>query len=254
MKFTFHSYSFSFHPMKTLLISGNTYPHRRTLRNLGAMFDYTLKAYICNDSEPLQAFLTTAQYLEQSPHTTTTLDESFEVQQKNIKSQLLADKLEAKSERLANLSDNTNPPEYIRDFLSLGEPIKIGHHSEHRHRRTVEKYNATLDKKYALAKESEEAARLSEYHRAKTFRTQGEKDALKAKAKAIQALACQLYAQDHKPGDTYNGCHTGPRIISKVNKTTCTLDTGSKWEISYTKEFPEYVAKAKAQLEKENSK
>lgn len=241
--------------MKTLLISGDTYPHRRTLSNLGAMFDYTLKAYIANDSEPMQAFLATVPTLEQSPHQDIILNEAFEVSQKNAKSQIRADKLEAKAKRLANLSDSTNPPQHVKDFLSLGEPIKIGHHSEWRHRRTIEKYNATLNKKYNLQKESEEAQRLADYYRSQTFRTTEEKETLKTKAKTIQALACKLYAQAHKPGDLYDGWHQQtPRIIAKVNKTTVTLDTWSKWEISYDKAFPAYVTQAKAQLEKESEK
>ena len=84
------------------------------------MFSYELKAYLATDSEPLQAFLATVpDDLEQSPHHDTVLDEAFEVSQKNAKSRLRADKLEAKAERLAALSDSTNPPQHVKDFLSL---------------------------------------------------------------------------------------------------------------------------------------
>ena len=84
------------------------------------MLSYELKAYLATDSEPLQAFLATVpDDLEQSQHPDTVLDEAFEVSQKNAKSQLRADKLEAKAERLAAISDSTNPHQHVKDFLSL---------------------------------------------------------------------------------------------------------------------------------------
>jgi hypothetical protein len=51
-------------------------------------------------------------------------------------------------ERLKNapsLSDNE------KDFLSLAEPIKIGHHSEHKHRRLLKRLDGILKKQYEIS-------------------------------------------------------------------------------------------------------
>ena len=34
-------------------------------------------------------------------------------------------------------------------------------------------------------------------------------------------------------------------IIAKINKNTVKVDSGSKWEIKYSKDFSEYMLKAK---------
>jgi len=43
-----------------------------------------------------------------------------------------------------------------RDFLSLGEPIKIGHHSEKRHRRIIEQAQNNMSKSVELSKKAEQ--------------------------------------------------------------------------------------------------
>jgi len=48
------------------------------------------------------------------------------------------------------------------DFLSLGEPIKVGHHSEKRHRRMVEQARSNATKSVAALKESENLAEKAE--------------------------------------------------------------------------------------------
>lgn len=50
-----------------------------------------------------------------------------------------------------------------REFLSLGEPIKVGHHSEKRHRALIERNNARMDKSMEYLKKAEQAERKSEY-------------------------------------------------------------------------------------------
>lgn len=46
-----------------------------------------------------------------------------------------------------------------RDFLALAEPIKVGHHSEKRHRALIERNHARMDKSVA---EQDKAVRLSD--------------------------------------------------------------------------------------------
>lgn len=55
-----------------------------------------------------------------------------------------------------------------RDFLALGEPIKIGHHSERRHRKLIERNWERMGKSVAESDKAKEYQRRAEYweHRA----------------------------------------------------------------------------------------
>lgn len=50
-----------------------------------------------------------------------------------------------------------------RDFLSLGEPIKIGHHSERRHRKLIERNWARMGKSVAESEKAAEYQRRAKY-------------------------------------------------------------------------------------------
>lgn len=50
-----------------------------------------------------------------------------------------------------------------RDFLSLGEPIKIGHHSERRHRRLIERNWERMGKSVAESERAKDYERRAEY-------------------------------------------------------------------------------------------
>ena len=53
------------------------------------------------------------------------------------------------------------------DFLSLGEPIKVGHHSEKRHRRIIQKSWDNMGKSVAESEKAEEYQRRAEYWESK---------------------------------------------------------------------------------------
>ena len=50
-----------------------------------------------------------------------------------------------------------------KEFLSLGEPIKVGHHSEKRHRALIERNNNRMDKAMEYYDKAEEQRRKAEY-------------------------------------------------------------------------------------------
>jgi len=50
-----------------------------------------------------------------------------------------------------------------KDFLSLAEPIKIGHHSEKRHRALIERNGKRMDKCVQFSKQSEEYEQRAKY-------------------------------------------------------------------------------------------
>jgi hypothetical protein len=54
-----------------------------------------------------------------------------------------------------------------KDFLSLGEPIKIGHHSERRHRALIARNWARMDKSVAESQKAEDYRNRTEYWKGK---------------------------------------------------------------------------------------
>lgn len=78
---------------------------------------------------------------------------------------------ERKAEKYNNASINStnksnerwNAAQEGREFLILGEPIKVGHHSERRHRALIERNNSRMDKAMQYANKAEEQQRKAEY-------------------------------------------------------------------------------------------
>lgn len=60
-----------------------------------------------------------------------------------------ADSADSKSDEAYKASNKNS------DFLSLGEPIKVGHHSEKRHRKMIEDANSKMGKSVELSKKAE---------------------------------------------------------------------------------------------------
>ena len=53
------------------------------------------------------------------------------------------------------------------EFMSLGEPIKVGHHSEKRHRKLFEKYDNKMRKSFEEKEKAEEYRNRAEYWKGK---------------------------------------------------------------------------------------
>jgi len=78
---------------------------------------------------------------------------------------------ERKVERYANASTNSQKKQNEwfdkaqegKEFLSLGEPIKVGHHSEKRHRALIERNWKRIENGVALNDKTEEQKRKAEY-------------------------------------------------------------------------------------------
>ncbi len=76
-----------------------------------------------------------------------------------------------KAERYSNAARNyaTKSAERFKvsqegkEFLSLGEPIKVGHHSEKRHRALIERNWNRMEKSMEFAKKAEKAESKAEY-------------------------------------------------------------------------------------------
>lgn len=85
------------------------------------------------------------------------------------------ERAERKAERLEGCANNAEKRSLSyyeasqegKDFLSLGEPIKIGHHSERRHRRLIERNWERLGKSVAESERAKDYQRRAEYWREK---------------------------------------------------------------------------------------
>ena len=75
-----------------------------------------------------------------------------------------------KAERLQELAQNAREKghQYYgkankdRDFLVLGEPVKVGHHSEKRHRKAIEDDRKNMDKSVEMSEKADEYERKAE--------------------------------------------------------------------------------------------
>lgn len=75
-----------------------------------------------------------------------------------------AEKWEAAAEKSKSRSDEAyEAAQEGRDFLSLGEPIKIGHHSEKRHRALIEKNNNRMRKSCQEIEKAKQQESKAEY-------------------------------------------------------------------------------------------
>jgi len=80
-----------------------------------------------------------------------------------------------KAERLISASDKASNKSNEfweasnegRDFLSLGEPIKVGHHSEKRHRALIERNHNRMSKSVEFDKKAKELEYRAEYWKGK---------------------------------------------------------------------------------------
>lgn len=152
-----------------LLITGNTYPHRRTLRGFGCLFDRDEMGYIVSSENALaRDYANNQDDLDVSDYEAT--DEQLTPATGERLRAIRQDKINRRRERLLSQADaadrraeeqRNRVSKQERDFLSLGEPIKVGHHSERRHRRLVDKaWDSTLKAgaEYAKAEELRQKA------------------------------------------------------------------------------------------------
>lgn len=80
-----------------------------------------------------------------------------------------------RAEKLNMASDNAtkksnqywNASVKDKDFLSLGEPVKIGHHSERRHRKIIDQAYNNMSKSVEFSKKSEQYSQRAEYWKSK---------------------------------------------------------------------------------------
>ena len=118
------------------------------------------------------------------------------------------------------------------DFLSLGEPIKVGHHSERRHRKAIEDANKYIGKSCAESDKAEDYT-----HKAETLESRAEQDIaldtpdsiarLQAKIAMLEDKRATIKVREHRAFELSN-------IGATIRRYGERLETARKlWELEY---------------------
>lgn len=152
--------------MRIIVITGDTYPHRRALRTVGAHWSPGHEGWIISaEAEPSVRAITDPAGL-----TVTILEEGDDALAPASYAERRAAKAERHGRRAERLEQRADARERKRgleeralaanpmysDYSFYTEPIKAGHHSEGRHRRAKAAVSAKMDKVVTLWREEAE--------------------------------------------------------------------------------------------------
>jgi len=123
-------------------------------------------------------------------------------------------------------AETTRMSEGEREFLSLWEPIKIGHHSEKRHRKLYDKIDRDFERRWQAYKEAEDAEDKKEYWEEKLKMLEAQKKGTWKNAKQRKEERIEFIKSKIKVWDKilYNRVEC---IILKINKKTIFTDNYS---------------------------
>lgn len=203
-------------------ITGKTYPHRRELRKLNCLFDRDEKAYIiaADKSGPVLEYVANHSDLESSPYEATedqitpaTGERLREIRQdrQDRRAERLRDRADAAERRADKHSKRISPGEL--DFLSLGEPIKIGHHSERKHRKLIERVRKATDDEMSERVNADKLRRRADWLTSAVVKGDAERKRQERRE-----------ANSHiERGDEIHNAVWGTGVVIKINKKTFTV-------------------------------
>lgn len=130
--------------MKAILLTGKTYENRRALRALGAVWQPALTGYALpldkrEAAEALAGLNIEPHDFDADPFRPLSPDElrAYRQNRQDRRADRLRERAALADARARKAGARVSPGE--REFLSLAEPVKVGHHSERRHRKLIEK-------------------------------------------------------------------------------------------------------------------
>lgn len=238
--------------METVKIIWNTYKDRREIVWLWFVFSYEEKWYILNTEkygiikEKIKNINNDLE-IEKIPFIE--INEEYTVKQKNIRAEKKANKYKERiiknkewiKEEERKFTDLT----HNHDWAYITQPWAIS-------KKNSERINKTMEKRYWKGWHTdkiEEAEQKASYWENKRYLTKAEKEDKKKKAKEITENAHELWRNDYKIGDNFYCWHLQEVAkIKKINKKTVIIESWSKLEIIYSKDFEEYLKKAKTIL------
>lgn len=152
--------------MRIILITGDTYPHRRALRTVGAHWSRALEGWVISaEAEPsVRAIVEPAGLTMEmcdedhgAPAPMSYADRrAAKVERHERRAERLEARADARERRRGEAQAALNANPMYSDFSIMTEPIKVGHHSEGRHRRAKARVAAKMDKVVTLWREEAE--------------------------------------------------------------------------------------------------
>ncbi len=216
--------------MKALLITGDTYPNRRALRALGGVWQTEEKGYALalekrTEAEALPGLDVQEAVFFNDPFKPLTPDElrAYRQNRQDRRADRLRDRAALADARAEKASNKISKGE--REFLSLMEPVKVGHHSERRHRKLLEKSWNSFMEAGKEAHYADQLRRRADY--LQPARVAG--DAARARQEANDAARGQFAV-----GDTVKDIILGLGVVFRVNAKTLTVRFNSGG--TYTRE------------------
>jgi preprotein translocase subunit YajC len=207
----------------TILITGQTYPLRRELRGLGGIWNHDRKGYIAQAHavEALREFAAAHSLSvddcevsneDAAPATGDQLREIRQARQDRLQARLL-DRAQRADRRGDEARARISTGE--REFLSLMEPVKRGHHSQRRHEKLLKRAQKSFIDAGREYSDAEKLRRRAEH--LAPARVAG--DAARARQEARDRAAALISA-----GDKVRSIVYGDGIVTKTNKNSFTVN------------------------------
>lgn len=219
---------------QALLVTGETYPNRRALRALGAVWQPDHKGYALpmekrEAAAALQGLEITPYDFDDDPFKPLSPDElrAYRQDRQDRRAERLLERAALADKRSDAAANKLSRGE--RDFLSLAEPVKVGHHSERRHRKLLDK---ALNSAMEAGREAKYAADLrSRAQWLQPARVKG--DAAREHAEANAAKRDTFSVGDRVKSVIYGEC-----IIIRRNPKSFSIRTSSGYVVT---EAPRWI-------------
>ena len=207
--------------MKAIRLTGeHTYVYRREIRRAGGVWNYELMGWIFPAGKEVVA-RELANVHDLVTDEVEVADDTFEPlegerlreyrqEKNNRKAEKLikwADSREKKADQLLHKHDH-----YTKDYSFVTQPILVGHHSENRHRKLLNRIRTDIDTGYGLQSEADKLRQRAE---SLTAPVAVKGDAAKRRAERLAFNRSKIKIGDR----VYNGI-TGWGVIEKINQKT----------------------------------
>jgi len=203
------------------LITGDTYKNKNKIHNIARVkFDYNTKGYRgkLSPSEVAELRSLSGIIVEKS--------KEFTPEEQKLSREIRADtkatRWEKQSERLKQSGTaKMDKAKQMRDMIPMGQPILVGHHSETRHRKHLDRMNKMDSKGYEELKKSKKLQQKADTIRKSTQYKKG--DAERRRQAYRDKITPELIQAKKDRKKVYSHLHSRWYDIEKVNKKTITV-------------------------------
>jgi hypothetical protein len=206
-----------------LSLSGDTYPIRRELRSIGGIWSYEHKSHIVPADKRellpviIGSHLVTIADIEVPDNFFVPLTGEALREFRQARNARKAEKVRARSERkLKQATEFFDKEHKIAEFIPMGQPILVGHHSQRRHERDIERMRRLSDKACEALHDGERLKRYADRLEA-TARIAGD-------AQEMHEKHAEMIRKTVKVGDIVQACVYGNLPVTKINRKTLQVE------------------------------